>query len=100
MDQVVIVFLTIFAICVALIVITLASLPQLGDERKNLIKMKAQSYSFAIVVILLIIEMVESVYLTAWGKSSYDGMSPFSFLMAISVVYLVTLLNYKKKYGD
>lgn len=100
LDWIVIAFVTILVMFVALIIITLASLPHLGDERKNFIKMKAQSYSFAVVVILLIIEIIESIYLTIWGESSYDGISPFSFLIAISVVYLVTLLIYKKKYGN
>lgn len=97
---IVIAFVTILVMFVALIIITLASLPHLGDERKNFIKMKAQSYSFAVVVILLIIQIIESIYLTIWGKSSYDGISPFSLHIAISVVYLVTLLIYKKKYGN
>lgn len=100
LDWIVIAFVTILVMFVALIIITLASLPHLGDERKNFIKMKAQSYSFAVVVILLIIEIIVSIYLTIWGKSSYDGISPFSLLIAISVVYLVTLLIYKKKYGN
>ncbi len=50
MDWIVVSFFAVLAIFVLLIVITLASLPKLGDERKNFIKMKAQSYAFTIVL--------------------------------------------------
>lgn len=99
MDLMVVVFLAALAICVLLIVITLVSLPKLGDERKNFIKMKAQSYAFTIVIGLALIEIIESIYLTVWTDSSYGGMDPFTFLVAISIVYLISLLFSKKKYG-
>ena len=38
------------AFCVLIIIVTLVSLPQLGDERKDFIKMKAQSYTFVGVI--------------------------------------------------
>ncbi|KIL74802.1 hypothetical protein [Bacillus badius] len=99
MDWTIIFFFSFLAICVLLIVITLASLPKLGDERKNFIKMKAQSYAFTIVIGLLLIEIVKVAYLTFWTDGSYEGMDPFTFLVAISVVYLISLLVSKKKYG-
>ncbi|MFD1851930.1 hypothetical protein [Oceanobacillus bengalensis] len=99
MDWIVVIFFAALAICVLLIVITLASLPKLGDERKNFIKMKAQSYAFTIAIGLALIEIIESVYLTAWTNESYEGMNPFTFLVAISIVYLISLLFSKKKYG-
>jgi len=99
MDWIVVLFFAILAICVLLIVTTLASLPKLGDERKNFIKMKAQSYTFTIAIGLLLIEIIQNVYLTFWTDGSYEGMNPFTFLVVISVVYLITLLSSKKKYG-
>lgn len=99
MDWFVVLFFTVLAICVLLIVIALASLPKLGDERKNYIKMKAQSYAFTIAIGLALIEIIESVYLTFWTDGSYEGMNPLTFLIAISIVYLVSLLFFKKKYG-
>ncbi len=99
MDWIVVTFFVILAICLLLIIMTLASLPKLGDERKNFIKMKAQSYAFAIVILVGLIEIIESVYVTSLTDSSYDGMNPFTFLVAISIVYLISLLFFKKKYG-
>jgi len=91
--------LIILAICLILIVTTLVSLPKLGDERTNYIKMKAQSYVFTVVIGVLLLEIIKSIYLTAWTDSSYEGMNPFSFLVTISVIYLISLLLSKKKYG-
>ena len=91
--------LIILAICLILIVTTLVSLPKLGDERTNYIKMKAQSYVFTVVIGVLLLEIIKSIYLTAWTDSSYEGMNPFSVLVTISVIYLISLLFSKKKYG-
>ena len=99
MDWVVGLFLIILAICIILIVMTLAPLPKLGDERTNYIKMKAQSYTFTVVIGVVLLEIIESIYLTGWTDSSYEGMNPVSFLVAISVIYLISLLLSKKKYG-
>lgn len=99
MDWIVIVFFGLLAISVILIIMTLVSLPKLGDERKNLIKMKAQSYTFTIVIGYALIEFGRNIYRTTWGNGSYEGMNPFTFLVAISVIYLISLLFTKKKYG-
>ena len=99
MDWIVGLFLIILAICILLIVTTLVSLPKLGDERTNYIKVKAQSYTFTVVIGVVLLEIIESIYLTTWTDSSYEGMNPFSFLVAISVIYLISLLLSKKKYG-
>lgn len=99
MDWIVILFLGLLAICVALIGFTLVTLPKLGDERKNLIQMKAQSYTFTIVIGYTLIKIGVNVYRTNWGNGSYEEINPFSFLIAISVIYLISLLFTKKKYG-
>ncbi|MER2107331.1 MAG: hypothetical protein ABS949_10370 [Solibacillus sp.] len=99
MDWMLVLFLSFLVICVLLIVITLVSLPRMGDERKNFIKMKAQSYSFICIIGLLLFEIIEATYLAFWTDRSYEGMNPFSVLVTISIVYLITLLFSKKKYG-
>lgn len=99
MNWIVGLFLIILAICLLLIVTTLVSLPKLGDERANHIKMRAQSYTFVVVIGVLLFEIINSIYITTWTDSSYDGMKPFSFLVTISVIYLISLLLSKKKYG-
>lgn len=98
MDWIVWLFLIILAVCIFLIAVTLLSLPKLGDERSNFIKTKAQSYAFGVVIILLILEVLESIYLTIWSESSYSGLNPLTFLVSISVIYLISLLLFKKKY--
>lgn len=100
MDGVVIAFLTILVLSIILILFTLSTLPLIGDERKNFIKMKAQSYSFAAVVLYLVFEMGKKVYSAFWGSNTYEGISPFSFLLSICIIYLITLLFYKRKYGN
>jgi len=99
MDWLVSLFFIILAICILLIVMTLMSLPKLGDERTNYIKMKAQSYTFTVVIGIVLLEIMESIYVTTWTDSSYEGIKPFSFLVTISVIYLLSLLFSKKKYG-
>ncbi|MCD5324381.1 MULTISPECIES: hypothetical protein [Pontibacillus] len=75
---------------------------QKGDERRKFINTKAQSYAFIVVIGILILEVAESIYRTAQGESSYTGIgiSPIMFLTVVAVIYLGTLLVYRKKYGD
>lgn len=100
MDWIVLtVLFIIIGISVILIISTLVSLPQLGDERKNLIKMKAQSYTFAIVIGYAIIELFKKIYINIWKDGSYEGINPFTFLITTSIIYLISLLFFRKKYG-
>ncbi|MCR8926100.1 hypothetical protein NLI92_001397 [Priestia megaterium] len=100
MDWVKIVYSFILLVCGILIFVTSSS--RKGDERKKFISTKAQSYAFVVVIGMLILEVIESIYRTFQGKNSYDGIgiSPLIFLTMISVVYLITFLTYRKKYGD
>ncbi|MED4112634.1 hypothetical protein [Priestia megaterium] len=100
MDWVKIVYSFILLVCGLLIFFTSSS--RKGDERKKFISTKAQSYAFVVVIGMLILEVIESIYRTFQGKNSYDGIgiSPLIFLTMISVVYLITFLTYRKKYGD
>ena len=74
---------------------TLVSLPQVGDERKNLIKMKAQSYTFAVAMGYVLIQLFKNIY-----NGSNVGINPFTFLITISIIYLISLLFFRKKYGS
>ncbi|PAF36639.1 hypothetical protein CHH69_10220, partial [Terribacillus saccharophilus] len=74
-----------------------------GDERKKFIKMKAQSYAFTIVIGTLLLHVVETIYIIVQGNTSYNngnGISPLVSLTLAIITYLVTLLIYRKKYGD
>jgi len=98
------IILTLFSILLGisflLIIVTLLSLPQLGDERKNMIKMKAQSFTFTAIIGYALIEFGGNVYRTIWGSGFYEGINPFTFLVTFSLMYLMSLLFFKKKYGD
>lgn len=100
MDWVKIVYSVILLVCGILIFV--ATFSQKGDERRKFINTKAQSYAFIVVVGMLILEVAQSIYLTIQGGISYDsnGISPIAFLTMISIIYMVTLLIYRKKYGD
>ncbi|CDQ39966.1 MULTISPECIES: hypothetical protein [Virgibacillus] len=97
------IFFTLFIIAlmisVILIIFTLVSLTPLGDERKNFIKMKTQSYTFAVVIGYVLIELFRKGYLNIEIEGAYEGINPFTFLVTISIVYLISLLFFKKKYG-
>ncbi|KMK76840.1 hypothetical protein [Alkalihalobacillus pseudalcaliphilus] len=99
MDWILILFFAALAVALTIIIYTLTTLPQLGDERKNFIKMKAQSYSFGVVIFCLCFEVVRSLYQSTFGAGTYSNMNPFTFLVAISIVYLISLLIAKRKYS-
>ncbi|ASB89155.1 hypothetical protein OZL92_17875 [Bacillus sonorensis] len=100
MDWVKIVYSVILLVCG--ILIFAAPFSQKGDERRKFINTKAQSYVFIVVTGMLILEVAQSIYLTIQGNTSYNGygISPIMFLTVILIIYLVTLLIYRKKYGD
>lgn len=100
MDWVKIVYSVILLGCGILIFV--ASFSQKGDERRKFINTKAQSYAFIVVIGMLILEVAQSIYLTFQGNTSYNdnGNSPIMLLTLISIIYLVTFLIYKKKYGN
>lgn len=92
-------FLGFLLINAILIILTLISLPKLGDERKNFIKMKAQSYTFTVVIGIILIQIIKNTYKIIWGNGVFEGINPLSQLTTISIIYLVSLLFFKKKYG-
>ncbi|MCF2648979.1 hypothetical protein [Niallia circulans] len=100
MDWVKIVYSAILLVCGILIFI--APFSQKGDERRKFINTKAQSYVFIVVTGMLILEVAESIYLSLQGNnySIGNGISPIMFLTVVLVIYLGTLLVYRKKYGD
>jgi len=100
MDWVKLVYSVILLVCG--ILIFFASYSKKGDERRKFINAKAQSYSFIVVIGMLILEVAQSIYLTIQGNTSSNGygISPLMFMTLISIIYLVTLLIYRKKYGD
>lgn len=81
------------------ILIFFAPLFQKGDERKQFIKSKAQSYAFTVVMGVFILNVAQSIYFTIQGEHG-NGGSPLVSMTLISIIYLVTLLVYGRKYGN
>lgn len=92
-------FLIFLLINAILIILTLISLPKLGDERKNFIKMKAQSYTFTVVIGTILIQIIKNTYQIIWRNGVFEGINPLTQLTTISIIYLISLLFFKKKYG-
>lgn len=99
MDTVTLVYAVI--VLVAGVLVLAMSFFRRNDERKKFINGKAQSYAFIVVVGMLLIEVGQSVFFTVGGNgtSAGSGISPLMFLTVISVIYLLTLLVYRNKYG-
>ncbi|MBS4214160.1 hypothetical protein [Neobacillus rhizophilus] len=80
MDWVKIVYSVILLVCG--ILIFFGPFSQKGDDRRKFINAKAQSYSFIVVIGMLILEVAQSIYLAIQGNASYNGngISPIVFL--------------------
>jgi hypothetical protein len=88
------VFVSLYAVLLALIVTVLVSLKKRGDERSQWIKTKAMSAAFIGSVLILLFESARSM---AGGDAETN---PLLVLAAVSFIYFVALLVYKRKYGD
>lgn len=73
----------------------IVSLLRTGDERRQLIVWKASSFTLLIVVLTLIFDIVESVI-----RSEAMEINPFIKLSVTAMTYFLTILYFKKRYGD
>ena len=80
---------------IALDVLMIISLLKTGDERRQLIVWKASTFTLLVVIGGLILDIVESII-----RSEAMLINPFVKLSVTAMVYFLTLLYYKKKYGD
>lgn len=71
------------------------SLLRTGDERRQLIVWKASTSTLCVVVAGFVIDIVESLV-----KGEAMQINPFIKLSVTAIVYLLTHLYYKKRYGD
>ena len=82
-------------ILIILDIAMIVSLLRTGDERRQLIVWKASTSTLLVVVGGLVIDIVESLV-----RSEAMLINPFIKLSVTAMVYLLTLLYYKKRYGD
>ena len=86
--------IAIFVVLLSLIGFMLVSLAKRGDERSRFIKMTAMFTTFLWTVVILVIETVRV------QSSDNAETSPFLLLVLVSFIFLVSLIVYKRKYGD
>lgn len=83
---------------IALIVIDImmiASLLKTGDERRQLMVWKVSTFTLIVVVLSLMWDIITSII-----KTEAMLINPFVKLSVIAMTYFLTLLYYKKRYGD
>lgn len=96
MENIALVLFGIFLlILIILDVAMIVSLLRTGDERRRLIVWKASAFTLLVVVGTLVIDVVESIV-----RAEAMLINPFIKLSVTAMVYLLTLLYYKKRYGD
>ena len=82
-------------ILIVLDIAMIVSLLRTGDERRQLIVWKASAFTLLVVVGTLVLDVVESIV-----RVEAMLINPFIRLSVTAMVYLLTLLYYKKRYGD
>ena len=91
--------LVLFGIFLLLLIVLdvamIVSLLRTGDERRQLIVWKASAFTLLVVVGTLVLDVVESIV-----RVEAMLINPFIRLSVTAMVYLLTLLYYKKRYGD
>ena len=83
--------LTFLALDIAMVV----SLMKTGDERRQLIVWKSSSFTLLVVVGSLIIDIAQSIVTVEAMQ-----INPFIKLSVTAMVYFLSLLYYRKRYGD
>jgi len=79
------------------------SLFKKGDERRQLIVWKSSTFSFSVIIGILILDCITSLVNAGFNLSTNDfnnNSSPFSLLTTISIVYFISLKYYQKKLGN
>lgn len=83
--------LTLIVLDISMIV----SLLKTGDERRQLIVWKAGSFTLLVVVLTLVINGMESII-----RVEAMLINPFIKLHVTTMIYLLALLYYRKRYGN
>lgn len=80
---------------IVLDIVMIISLIKPGDERKQMIVWKASTYTLLVTVVGFVIDIIESIV-----RVEAMAVNPFIKLGVIAIVYCITLLFFKKKYGN
>ena len=95
----IVIFLSLIAISIGIIVFTLYSIAKRQDERQDYIKTKAMAYTFSVVLGMLVLEIGEDIYSIITKNESSDPTDPYIRLFVICLMYFGTLLFYSRKHA-
>jgi hypothetical protein len=89
--------------CLVLLMIVLVAnllipLAKKGDERKAHIKTKAMANTFLILVGILLLNVIWTMYRMIIGQAG--SPYPFVYLFVVSLIFLISLIINKKKFGE
>lgn len=91
---IVILFLAFFLVLIALDIVMLISLVKPGDERKQMIVHRASTLTLTGTVGSMMIGIIENLL-----KGEAIDVNPFVHLGTTAIIYFVSLIYYKRKYG-
>ena len=94
----IVIFLSLIAISIGIIVFTLYSIAKRQDERQDYIKTKAMANTFGVIIGFLIFEIGLDIYSIITENES-NGMNPYLTLFTFCMVYLMSLLFYSRKHA-
>ncbi len=100
MDWLLVLFIGFILSLFVLIGLLLFSLAKEGDERGGFIKTKAMTSTFTMIVGLLIWLNFKALYVIFAKGEKPEEINPFMFLVVISIIFLISLMYNKKKFGD
>ena len=82
-------------VLIVLDVLMIYSLFRTGDERRQLVVWKASAFTLLVVSLTLVFDVIQSLV-----ESGAMLVSPFTKLSVTAMVYFLSLLYYRKRYGD
>lgn len=89
-----VVFLAFLLVLIFLDLAMVISMLRPGDERKQMIVWKTSASTLLVAVLMLVFDIVEALI-----KGEAVLVNPFIHLSVVAMVYFVTLMVEKKRYG-
>ena len=89
-----VVFLAFLLVLIFLDLAMVVSMLRPGDERKQMIVWKTSAFTLLVAVLTLVFDIVEALI-----KGEAVLVNPFIHLSVVAMVYFVTLMVEKKRYG-
>jgi len=74
-----------------------------GDERRQLIVWKSSTYTFSVLVGVLVLDCISKLMTPIFNlptASNGNGSSPFSLLTITAITYFISLKYHQKKFGN